>query len=104
MGRVVLKNPNSRKITFNGETLTIYGWAKRLGISTNCLYLRFNYGWPVEKALTAPPKRKKVLAPKSKKVIEANRVKELYPQDSQGNPIQVDKWKLGSYWETVYRN
>lgn len=41
----------ARFITYGGETLTIAGWAKRLGIRDNVLRGRFRMGWPVEKAL-----------------------------------------------------
>jgi hypothetical protein len=41
-------------ITFNGETLSMTQWAKRVGISRKSLYDRIALGWPVEKALTLP--------------------------------------------------
>ncbi len=41
----------NRHISFNGETLTIAGWARRLGISHTSMSKRLK-NWPVEKALT----------------------------------------------------
>lgn len=43
----------SRRITFNGETLTVAEWARRLGLHYKALYSRlFVYGWSVERALS----------------------------------------------------
>lgn len=41
-------------ITFNGESLTLRQWAKRIGIHCSALCLRLKNGWTLEKALTAP--------------------------------------------------
>ena len=40
---------------YNGETHTLYDWAKILDLSHNLLRARVRYGWDVEKALTTPP-------------------------------------------------
>jgi hypothetical protein len=43
--------PWGRKVTFNGETLYLMQWSKRLGITQKLLYKRvFERGWPIEKA------------------------------------------------------
>jgi len=46
---------NCRWITFNGETLTLTGWANRLGIGLASLTERIQR-WTLEKALTTPRK------------------------------------------------
>ena len=44
---------NNHYVTYNGETLTISEWSKRLGISKETLHSRLvKYGWSVERALT----------------------------------------------------
>jgi hypothetical protein len=48
-------------ITFDGETMIVTDWARRLGIKRTTLEQRINsYGWSVERALTTPvrPRRK----------------------------------------------
>lgn len=44
---------NNRKITFNGITLTVSEWSRKLGISENTLRSRIRQGWEVEKALSS---------------------------------------------------
>lgn len=45
-------------LTFLGDTLTVSGWARRLGMRQDTLWKRiFKRGWSVEDALTAPPDR-----------------------------------------------
>jgi hypothetical protein len=39
-------------ISFNGETLNLTQWAKKLGIGVNSIRYRLNAGWPIEDALT----------------------------------------------------
>lgn len=40
------------KFTHNGKTLTIYQWAKEIGVSSSKLYHRIKtYGWPLDEAL-----------------------------------------------------
>lgn len=46
---------NCRLITFNGETLTLTGWASRLGICLASLSRRLKT-WTLERALTTPRK------------------------------------------------
>lgn len=58
-----------RTITFNGETLTVSQWAKRIGISRVSLYARLKLGWTVERALGEPINEKHGPVPKS---IELN--------------------------------
>jgi hypothetical protein len=44
----------NRRLTFNGETLSMPEWADRLGIAYGMLRSRIQSGWPVERALTEP--------------------------------------------------
>lgn len=53
-----LENVRNRKdlrwITFNGITLPLAGWAKKIGMSSTGLADRIRFGWKIEKALTTP--------------------------------------------------
>lgn len=42
----------TRIITFNGESMGITAWARKLGLKHGALQTRFKYGWSLEKALT----------------------------------------------------
>jgi hypothetical protein len=44
-----------RGITFNGETLTVAAWARRLGVSDSTLRHRRLLGWSWEKTLKGLP-------------------------------------------------
>lgn len=48
---------STRRITFNGETMTLTDWATRVGISTPLLHHRLKSGWSVEDALSKPADR-----------------------------------------------
>jgi hypothetical protein len=48
---------SNRRLTFNGETLTVAQWSRKLGISCDVLESRSRGGWPDEKALTTPVRR-----------------------------------------------
>ena len=41
-------------ITYNGETLTISQWARKIGLKPSTLNVRIRSGWSIEKALTTP--------------------------------------------------
>lgn len=46
---------NNKRITHNGRTKTVAGWAEELGINYFTLHGRLNrYGWSVEKAFNTP--------------------------------------------------
>lgn len=47
----------SKMLTFNGETRSITGWARKLGINHASLCERLASGWPIEKALTKPGRK-----------------------------------------------
>lgn len=44
----------NRVLTFNGESLTVAQWARKLGVNPKSLYNRLYKGWSVEKTLTTP--------------------------------------------------
>lgn len=46
---------SSRLVTFQGETLCLSAWARRLSLDLSSLITRINRGWPIERALTTPP-------------------------------------------------
>lgn len=48
---------NSRRLTFNDETLALGEWAERIGVHYSVLQSRLDRGWPLEAALTTPSQR-----------------------------------------------
>lgn len=50
---------NNVNIEFNGKTQTMTQWARELRINKNTLRGRLVTGWPVEKALTQPARKKR---------------------------------------------
>ncbi len=48
--------PNEQIITFNGESMNVAQWARKLGIVRKSLAERLGK-WPIEKALTLPEKK-----------------------------------------------
>ena len=56
--RIINHDPRCKMLTYNGETLNIKDWAKRLGMSKQALWARINvYGMSVERALSEPISR-----------------------------------------------
>ena len=46
----------TKRLTFNGDTLTITQWAKKTGLQRRQIYARiFVEGWSIAEALTTPP-------------------------------------------------
>jgi hypothetical protein len=45
---------NNRFFEFNGQSMCLQEWSRKIGISQTSLWRRFNKGWSVEKALTTP--------------------------------------------------
>lgn len=43
----------NKRVTFQGETLTIKQWSEKLGVRNNMLDYRLKAGWPLEMALNA---------------------------------------------------
>lgn len=48
---------NNVNITFSGQTMTVAQWARVIGISENTLRSRLYHNWPIERALTEPPRK-----------------------------------------------
>lgn len=48
---------NTRRYTFQGETLTLWEWSDKLGIPHKTLNRRFGDGWDADRALTTPMRR-----------------------------------------------
>jgi hypothetical protein len=46
----------TRRITMNGETLTVYEWAEKIGIPVRTIKWRLSAGWSEDRALTHPPR------------------------------------------------
>ena len=46
---------SSKFITYEGETLTVSEWARRIGCITNSIEYRLRKGWSLKDALTTPP-------------------------------------------------
>lgn len=44
----------NHRLTYNGETLSIAEWSRKVGIAQMTLCARIKYGWSTEKALTQP--------------------------------------------------
>lgn len=53
----------NRRIEYRGEYLLLSEWAARLGIARESLRDRIDAGWPIEKALTTPPHRRRKRMP-----------------------------------------
>ena len=54
------QRPN-HKITYNGETHGITEWSRRLGIHHVTLVNRIQRGWPLERAMAGPTRRRRSL-------------------------------------------
>lgn len=54
----VTEQANNRRtshfVTYNGETLTLIQWARKLNVSYPLLFQRVKRGWDFEKAITTP--------------------------------------------------
>lgn len=48
---------HARRITFNGLTLCLSEWARRIGAAPATITGRLQRGWPLEKAMTAPQEK-----------------------------------------------
>lgn len=45
---------SNHTLTYKGKTLSIYAWAREVGLKENTLSERIRRGWSVERALTTP--------------------------------------------------
>ncbi len=46
----------NKTITYNGVTLHLREWERRLGFRYGLLSERLTYGWPIERVMTEPPR------------------------------------------------
>jgi hypothetical protein len=49
----------NKRFTLGDTTLSESEWARRIGMSREALRDRINAGWPLQRALTEPPRRKR---------------------------------------------
>jgi len=61
----------NQKVTYNGETLCVSEWSRRLGIGGKVIGNRLNKGWSAKDALTTPVKPP--MFPRNKKYSQADR-------------------------------
>lgn len=47
----------NHELTFKGKTQSVARWADEVGLNYHTLESRINFGWPVERALTAPARK-----------------------------------------------
>lgn len=47
---------NNRWVTVGDQTLLIGDWAEKIGLDKSTIYLRIRRGWPLELAVSLPPK------------------------------------------------
>lgn len=55
--RAKLPSVSRSMLTFNGETLTMSAWGRRVGISGALISERIHRGWTVERAITQPARK-----------------------------------------------
>lgn len=77
----------AKKYRYKGESLTLSGWAARLGTSYNVLKMRIANGWPIAKVLTAPVRAKGKRKSKTAKRRALEPEKPLPPQE-EGRPAE----------------
>jgi len=46
---------DNRRITYQGESLTLPEWAERMSVHVDQIRCRLRRGWSIERTLTAPP-------------------------------------------------
>ena len=57
-GQMENRPKRGRYYEYNGESHTLYDWAKIIGIPHLSLKARINYGWDIERAFTTPVRKK----------------------------------------------
>lgn len=63
---------NNRIITFQGETMTLPNWARRVGLEVPTIRRRLDFGWSTMEALTLAKGSRKPKAEKQPKHLEFN--------------------------------
>jgi hypothetical protein len=59
---------NNRRLTFDGESLTVGEWARRMGAPVDRIWSRLRQGWSVERILKEPPHAQSARPPPALKV------------------------------------
>ena len=78
----------AKVLTFDGQSMPVKEWAKRLGVTTACIDARLRKGWPVDKALTAGPFVKPDAEMRTKYRQTANgEVQRQVAEDALGRPL-----------------
>jgi DNA-binding transcriptional regulator LsrR (DeoR family) len=72
---------NNRIISHDGETLCLFEWAERVGLSPSTIQWRLDSGWTVEAALFTAPM---VLSPEQKKEQNRLRIEQILNLRAQG--------------------
>lgn len=49
----------TRFLTYNGKTMALFDWANETGLKLSTLWNRLDVGWPIDRALTEPVRRKR---------------------------------------------
>jgi len=90
-----------RRYTYNGVTLPLRGWAKRLGVAESALEARLIGGWSIEKTLGTPiadwerprPQEVKYRPPRTSYILEGD-----------GRFMTVKDWakELGCAYHVIY--
>jgi hypothetical protein len=104
---------NNRRLTVNGETLTLAEWSERTGLPRNTIAWRLRDGWSEEDAITKPatPQRgaqhasAKLSEADVRGIVEALRAGQLTQAEiarrAGVTPIVVSEIKRGKIWRSV---
>jgi hypothetical protein len=52
----------TKRLTFQGETMAVADWARRIGCPRHLLHGRIKLGWSVEEILSRPARRRRKIA------------------------------------------
>ncbi len=104
---VIARRPTTRFYTFNGQTLTLTGWAKETNINVGVLRARARAGWPIDEMLgtpvgPGPGKRGKPLVPASphelttisSPVFGRQRIRQPSPLPPMRSDDRYRSWKM----------
>jgi hypothetical protein len=93
-----LNRTGQRLITYKGETLPLYVWAKRLGMKKTTLYSRIAAGWSIEKAMSKKLQRRESYNTGHYAVRIKGAVK-----DKVYDKIVLSNKSLSSCWDYLYK-
>lgn len=81
-----------RRLTHDGQTLTVREWSNRTGIPVQAIYRRINIGWSVEQTLTTPARKR--TKPTRGAILETEFYKLVCSIDGA---LRVFRKRIGSY-------